>query len=92
MSEQEVQTAQPDDPGGPPYDNLWQPIGGAPQSGVPVWLRDGHEHCVAARWRNTTKFSFLKRKWVPTGFWVMLNQAGSQRVPFEPVEWLPYLQ
>jgi hypothetical protein len=69
--------------------SLWRPIAEAPQN-VPVCLRTPDGQYVAARWRATSKFSFLKRKWVPTGFWVILNASGNQRVPFEPVEWLPY--
>lgn len=65
----------------------------APKTGIPVTLLSSSGEQVDARWRSTRHIEVDERNhasWKPTGFWVVMAQSGSQKVPFEPVGWKPY--
>lgn len=71
-----------------------RPLDDAPQTGVPIVLVSAAGVEMPARWRRT-RHTIVDEKnhvvWVPTGFWVLMNQSGNQRVPFDPVGWKPYV-
>ena len=86
-----------DTPAPEPYDPLreWAPMDTARRDGRPIWLTDGNGKTVEAVWRHSKQFTLradatgrLVSRWYTHNFWA-INNAGGQKVPWEPKGWRP---
>jgi hypothetical protein len=62
-----------------------EPMSTAPRDGKPLWLTANGSTWVRGVWRKTRAIDYDKRRFVPTGFWVLQN--STRRLDFEPTGW-----
>lgn len=78
----------------PPSEGIdWNPMDTARRDGRPIWLTDGNGKTVEAVWRHSKQFTMkadatgrLVSRWYTHNFWA-INNAGGQKVPWEPKGW-----
>ena len=67
----------------------WRSLKDAPTDGTVIILTPDGEQGFEAQWRVTRAFNRKTCEWYETGFWVLAQGFGVQRISFGPIGWKP---